>query len=194
MRGLPRRVLGDTDCAELMQSASPRRASETGWPVLPHSERLKLSQRGAQPHHGAKLTGMSGYHQVHYAARKRKRDACQRCRGTTRLQMALNPAAPADNLRVDPASGLRYSINPYDYLTLCSKCHHRMDGRLRTACERFRRARMNAPLCNVCDEPMMVGQHGTHLTCAPTSKVTPRRQGTVGKRTAEVSSVSSATS
>ena len=125
-----------------------------------------MSQRGAQPQRGAKLIGVSEYHRVHYAVRKRKRAVCQRCRGTSRLQMALNPAARAENLRVDPTNGLRYSIFPGDYLTLCSKCHHRMDGRLRRTCERFRRTRANAALCNVCDEPMMAGQHGTHLSCA----------------------------
>ena len=105
------------------------------------------------------------YDQVHRQARKRLRKACQRCRGTTRLQAALNPAAPKANLRTDPTRNCRYSIEPGDYLTLCARCHYRMDWGLRTSCARFRRARRKALRCNVCEQPMMAGQRGAHLSC-----------------------------
>jgi hypothetical protein len=80
--------------------------------------------------------------------------------------VALNPAALKENLRLDPQRNCRYSIDPADYITLCNRCHYRMDYRLRTSRARFQRQRRNAPRCDVCGEPMMAGQHGTHLSCA----------------------------
>jgi ribosomal protein L34E len=109
---------------------------------------------------------MSDYDRVHYHARKQKRPVCTRCRGTQRLQMALNPAAPVANLRFEPSNNCYYSIDFGDYITLCLKCHSRMDYRLRTSCTRFQRARRTAPRCTHCGQPMMVGQRGTHLSCA----------------------------
>lgn len=111
-------------------------------------------------------TANMSYESVHRQARRRLRAACQRCRSTTRLQAALNPAAPQSNLRLDTQRNALYSVDPSDYLTLCAKCHYRMDRRPRTTYARFQRARRNAPRCNVCDEPMMAGQHGAHLSCS----------------------------
>jgi hypothetical protein len=109
---------------------------------------------------------MSEYDSIHRHARKRMRKACQRCRSTARLQAALNPAALKENLRLDPLRNCWYSVDPADYLTLCSRCHFRMDNRIRASCAKFQRARRNAPRCSICGEPMMAGQHGAHLTCA----------------------------
>jgi hypothetical protein len=80
--------------------------------------------------------------------------------------MALNPAAPIDNLRLDAETNCWYSIDPGDYVTLCSRCHFRMDNRIRASCAKFERARRNALRCSICGEPMMAGQRGAHLSCA----------------------------
>jgi hypothetical protein len=106
------------------------------------------------------------YDSIHRQARKRMRTACRRCRSTKCLQAALNPAAPVANLRLDPTRNCRYSICADDYLTLCARCHYRMDHGHRISAARFQRVRRNAPSCDVCGEPMMAGQHGTHLSCA----------------------------
>jgi hypothetical protein len=106
------------------------------------------------------------YDSVHKRARRRLRTNCQRCHSTYRLQAALNPAAPQENLRLCPIRNAQYSIDPGDYLTLCHRCHWKMDNGPRTARAKFPRACRNAPRCNVCDGPMLVGQHGTHLSCA----------------------------
>jgi hypothetical protein len=98
-------------------------------------------------------TANMSYDSVHKQARKRLRKACQRCRSTSRLQAALNPAAPQENLRLCPIRNSHYSIDLDDYMTLCSRCHWRMDYGARTACAQFTRARRNAPRCTVCGEP-----------------------------------------
>jgi hypothetical protein len=115
--------------------------------------------------HSCHTANMS-YEAVHRQARRRLRAACQRCRTTTSLQAALNPAAPQSNLRLDAQRNAWYSVDPADYLTLCATCHYRMDRRLRNACARFQRARRRAPRCNVCGQPMMAGQQGAHLSCS----------------------------
>lgn len=67
------------------------------------------------------------YNRVHYLARKLLKESCERCPATTRLQAALRPDAPEDNLRMDDISRCAYSVDPADYLTLCQPCHRRMD-------------------------------------------------------------------
>lgn len=80
--------------------------------------------------------------------------------------MALRPTTPRYRRRYDPAVRLWYSISPLDYVTLCVSCHSRMDRQVRHAASRIRRARSSAARCQVCDQPMMAGQVGTHLGCA----------------------------
>lgn len=67
------------------------------------------------------------YNHVHYLARKRLKDRCERCSATDRLQAALRPDADEEHLRVDPVSRCAYSTDPADYMTLCQPCHRRMD-------------------------------------------------------------------
>jgi hypothetical protein len=110
-------------------------------------------------------TALMSYDTVHRLARERLRHACQRCRSTVRLQAALNPSAPVSNLRLDAQRNCWYRMDAGDYMTLCSRCHFRMDYRLRTSCVRLRRVRRNAPCCNVCGEPAQRQQYQDHASC-----------------------------
>jgi hypothetical protein len=111
---------------------------------------------------------MSEYHRIHRAARKLRAERCEKCGGTTRLDMALRPGTPRGRLRYESAVRCWYSTSVHDYETLCRACHFKQDKAVRLARDgtrRVQRARRSAPVCNVCDEPMLVGQRGTHLSC-----------------------------
>lgn len=66
------------------------------------------------------------YARIHYAARKAISDRCENC-GAQPVQAALRPKAHVEHLRIDPATGCRYSLRVDDYLPLCVPCHRRID-------------------------------------------------------------------
>lgn len=64
------------------------------------------------------------YATVHRHARATLGTNCANCGTTQRLQAALRPDAPTENLRTDRRSGLRYSVDPVaDYQAMCPRCH-----------------------------------------------------------------------
>lgn len=67
------------------------------------------------------------YNRVHYQARKHKASRCVQCGSEHDLQMALKPDTPANRLRVNRRGGSIYSQSPHDYMTLCRRCHRRLD-------------------------------------------------------------------
>jgi hypothetical protein len=110
----------------------------------------------------------SEYNAVHRAARKLRQERCEKCGDTERLDMALRPGTPRHRLRYEPAKRLWYSVSVHDYVTLCRRCHVRQDAAVRYGRDgerRVKRACRSAARCNVCDQPMLVGQRGTHLSC-----------------------------
>jgi hypothetical protein len=114
---------------------------------------------------------MSEYARIHREARKLRADRCENCGSRERLDMALRPGTPRGRLRYEREVRCWYSISVGDYQTLCRRCHNRQDKAVRVGRDglrRHQRACRSAPRCNVCNEPMLAGQRGSHLSCAAT--------------------------
>lgn len=62
------------------------------------------------------------------------------CRG--RIHAALNHDTPPEFIKVDPATGLRYSTRAVDYLPLCSSHHFRWDFQKVAACPTYVNAKV----------------------------------------------------
>lgn len=75
------------------------------------------------------------YGRIHYRARKALAGStCEHCGTADRIEAALWPGTDPSRLRVDPATGCRYSIEVSDYHPLCHPCHFKMDAEGRETC------------------------------------------------------------
>jgi hypothetical protein len=137
--------------------------------VVSHLTHLNSGSR--LPHTCRKCdTAQMSYASVTKVARSLLLPACCLCGSTAHLCTELKPYAPKANLRYDAGLKMWYSVDASDYRTVCRSCHRRRTERVRKARRRGQCARREAaPLCDVCRQPMLVGQRGAHLSCAMAS-------------------------